>query len=128
MSQRFYYNLELENAMRNLFGDRYYGTASGFFQPKTVQKAMLQAIKKIGKTINKIKADPRFYVRANADLEILEHELNQMTVRNNDWKIIAHLLDLISTLLGYDWGEGKQYRKPKYYQTPTQKRMSLTKP
>lgn len=128
MSQRFYYNLELEMALRNLLGKRYYGKASGFFQPKYVQKDMLQAMKKIRKTIGKIKADQRFYDRANAELDILEHKLNQMTVGNNDWKIIAHLLSLISTLLGYDWNEGKQYRKPKYYQTPTQKRMSLTKP
>lgn len=128
MSARFYYNLELEEALRNLFGERYYGKASGFFQPKTVQKAMLQAIKKIRKTIRKMKADPRFHERANAELDILEHELNQLTVGNNDWKIVAHLLGLISTLLGYDWNEGKQFRKPKYYQTPTQKRMSLAKP
>lgn len=128
MSHRFYYNLELENTLRNLFGKRYYGRASGFFQPKTVQKAMLQATKKIRKTIGKIKADPRFHQRANAELDILEHELNQLTAGNNDWKIIAHSLSLISTLLGYDWNEGKQYRKPRYYQTPIQKRMSLTKP
>jgi len=128
MSQRFYYNLELESALRNLLGQKYYGTASGFFQPKYVQKAMLQATKRIRKTIGKIKADQRFHDIANAELDILEHELNNMTAGNNDWKIIAHLLSLVSTLLGYDWTEGKQYRKPRYYQTPTQKKMSLTKP
>lgn len=127
MSQRFYYNLQLESALRNLYGQKYYGTASGFFQPKYVQKAMLQATKKIRKAIAKTKADQRFHDRANAELDILEHELNNMLTGNNDWKIIAYLLSLISTLLGYDWNEGKQYRKPKYHQTPKQKQMSLTK-
>lgn len=128
MSTRFAYNLELEMALRNFFGNRYYQKASGFIDPENVKKAMFQTVEKIRKVVGKIKADQRFYEIVNVRLDLLENEIKQLDQTNNDWKIIACLMSLVSTLLGYDWTEGKQYRKPKYYQTPTQKKMSLMKP
>jgi regulator of sirC expression with transglutaminase-like and TPR domain len=127
MSQRFYYNLELEQALRNLLSDKYYHSASGFSDPKDVEKAMLHATKKIRETLDKTKADQRFHDLVDVELNALESELRNLRIHNNDWKIIAQLLQLISTLLGYDWNEGKQYRKLKYHQTPTQQRKSSAK-
>jgi len=116
--ERFKYNMDLEMALCNLLGDRYYGSAGEFSDAKTSKEYLLTALKRIRKRLNEIiTSDERLLMMVNQNLDGLENYVKDTSESvNNDWFIIARLLDLVTRLLGYDWAEGKVHRQIIYYQ------------
>lgn len=54
-------------------------------------------------------------------LDRLEDNVKAMSAKvNNDWFIIANLLNLVSLLLGYDWLDGDVHRYVFFYQNKQQ--------
>lgn len=91
---------------------------------------MLRIVKKIRKRLNEILImDERLRQQTNVILKSLEDNAKELSVKeNNDWSIIADLLDLVAHLLGYDWWDGQIHRQVFYYQTECQAQMDKRKP
>lgn len=108
--------------MRNLLGKRYYGCAGDFVDVKTSKTFMLRALRRIRRTLNEIiTCDERLLLTTNISLDRLERNVKATSEKvNNDWVIIANFLNLVSLLLGYDWGDGKVHRHVFFYQTKYQ--------
>jgi len=119
---RFKYNLDLEYVMLDFFGKKYYGMARLFENPTFCKKCMLRVVKRIRKRLNEILSmDERLRQRTNGILESLEgHSRRISLTENNDWFIIADLLDLVGHLLGYDWQDGKIHRQVFFFQDEVQ--------
>ncbi|HDQ06525.1 MAG TPA: hypothetical protein ENN36_07385 [Candidatus Bathyarchaeota archaeon] len=124
-NEGFRYNGDLEIVMADLFGKRYFGLAGLFSDPKFCKKCMLKAIKKIKRRLNELLTiDERLRERTNSILDSLEREARKISLEeNNEWKIITHLLHLVTHLLGYDWQDGKIHRQVFYYQDKAQAQM-----
>jgi len=129
--ERFYYNKELEMALNEFFGvkfrggkSKYYGLAAAFSDPKFTKKAMKDVIKKIRKRVDElIPEDERLKEMILIELDYLEKTVDKIDKENVDWRIIASLIHLIATLLGYDWLYGIPNRHVIYSQTENQKRI-----
>jgi len=116
--ERFKYNMDLEMALCNLLGERYFGLAGTFSDVKASKEYLLIALKRIRKRLNEIiTSDERLLMMVNLNLDQLEKYVKETSESvNNDWFIIARLLDLVARLLGYDWVDGKVHRQIIYYQ------------
>ena len=121
-NERFKYNGELEWALCNLMGLKYINTAGSFSSVKYCKKDFREAIKHIRKRLNEIiTADDRLLMTVSIILDRLDKYVKGTSEQvNNDWYIIANLLNLVSRLLGYDWEDGKVYRHIVYYQDKEQ--------
>jgi len=121
-AERFKYNMDLEHALRNLLGKRYYGCAGAFSTPQICKQFLLRALRRIRRRINAvITTDERLLLTTSVTLDRLERYAKAMSVRvNNDWSIIANLLHLVSCLLGYDWLDGKVHRHVIFYRDKQQ--------
>jgi hypothetical protein len=128
-SKRFKYNKELEWALCNLLGSKYCNLAGGYSSVKYCKKDLRRAIKHIKKRLNKIiTIDERLLSETSILLERLDNYIKGTSIKvNNDWYIIAILLNLISLLIGYDWKDGKVYRHIIYYQDKEQERTNYIK-
>ena len=120
--KRFKYNMDFEHALRNLLGQRHYGMAGAFRSPKISKKFLLRAIRRIRRRLNEIiTTDERLILTTSITLDRLERNVKAMSAKvNNDWVIIANLLNLISLLLGYDWLDGDVHRHVFFYQDKVQ--------
>ena len=121
-SERFKDNMDLELALRNLMGERCYGLAGAFSDPLCCKEFLLRAIKQIRKRLKEvITTDERLSSTTHNTLDSLEHYAKSTSEKvNNDWFIIADLLNLISRLLGYDYLDGKVHRYIIFYQDKQQ--------
>lgn len=117
-ARRFKYNMDLERALCNLLGRRYYGSAGAFSDPRVSKKFLLRATRRIRRTLKEIiTTDERLLLTTDISLNSLERHIKATSERvNNDWFIIANMLKLISLLLGYDWADGKVHRHVFFYQ------------
>ena len=117
-AERFKYNMDLENALRNLLGQRYYGCAGAFSDVQICKKLLRRAIRRIRRRLNEIiTTDERLLLTTSITLDRLERNIKSTSEKtNNDWFIIANFLDLVSSLLGYDWRDGKVHRQVIFYQ------------
>jgi len=125
-STRFKYNLTFEYAMQDLLGrKRYDGMAGGFRDPDFCKECMLKAIRRIRKRLSEIATmDERLREVTGIILDRLVRNVKETSRDiNDDWIIIAHLLDLIAHLLGYDWLDGKIHRHVVYYQDKRQEQL-----
>ncbi len=119
--ERFYYNMDLEMALRTLFGNKYNQFAGLAQDPKEIKKAMKDWIKKVENRIDELtNYDPRLKEISEIHLDSLKSAILQLNKENNDWIIIARLLHLISYLLGYDFVDGKIYRHVIFFRDRTQ--------
>jgi len=121
-SERFKYNMDFEHAMRNLLGQRYYGSAGAFRSPKISKEFLRRAIRRIRRRLNVIiTTDERLILTTSITLDRLERNVKAMSAKvNNDWFIIANLLNLVALLLGYDWIDGDVHRHVFFYQDKEQ--------
>lgn len=53
-SERFKYNMDFEQALRNLLGKRYYGSAGAFRSSRISKKFLRRAIRRIRRRLNEI--------------------------------------------------------------------------
>jgi len=111
--------------MQDLFGRKHYdGMASVFEDYAFSKECMLRAGKKIRRRLNEITMDERLREITNIILNRLERNSKEMSEEiNNDWYLIAHLLDLIVHLLGYDWLDGRVHRHVFFYQDRAQEQI-----
>ena len=116
--KRFKYNMDFEHALSNLLGQKYYGMAGIFRSSKISKKFLLRAISRIRRRLNEIiVTDERLILTTSITLDRLEHNVKTMSAKvNNDWFIIANLLNLVALLIGYDWDDGKIHRSVFFYQ------------
>ena len=120
-NERFYYNIELEMALRQVFGKKYYHSAELFAYPKYVKEDLIDWIKRIRKrTIDITNYDLRLREMIFLNLECLENEVKKIDKENVDWKIIARLMNLVSRFLGYDWCNGEINRHVLFFQDGAQ--------
>lgn len=121
-SERFRYNMDLELALRHLMGERCYGLAGAFSDPQCCKEFLLKATKQIRKRLKEVvTTDERLLSTTHNTLESLERYAKSTSEKvNNDWFIIADLLNLISRLLGYDYLDGKVHRYIIFYQDKQQ--------
>jgi len=121
-SERFKYNHEFEWALCNLMGLKYVNTAGAFSDVKYCKDMLRRAIRRIRKRLNEvITNDERLLMTTSMVLDRLDEIIKGTSEQvNNDWYIIANLLNLVSRLLGYDWEDGKVYRHIIYYQDKKQ--------
>jgi len=125
-SVRFKHNLILEYVMQDLFGRKHYGGMAGAFaDPAYCKECMQRAVKRIRKRLDEILTmDERLRQITGIILGRLENHAKEISKEvNNDWDIIAHLLDLIAHLLGYDWLDGRVHRHVLFYQDKTQEQV-----
>lgn len=120
--ERFKDNMDFENALTNFLGQRYYGSAGAFSSPRISRKFLLRALRRIRKRLDEIITnDERLILTTSIALERLEYYTEKTSEKvNNDWFIIANLLDLIALLLGYDWNDGEVHRRVIFYQDKNQ--------
>lgn len=120
--ERFKYNMDFEDALRNLLGEKYYGYAGVFRNARVCKKCLRRAIRRIRRRLNEIvTTDERLVLTTSITLGRLESNVKATSEKNNnDWFIIANLLELVSLLLGYDWGDGKVHRHVIFYQDKQQ--------
>ena len=124
-STRFKYG-SLLFAMQNLFGRKHYeGMAAAFSDPTFCKECMLKAIKRIRNRLDDILTmDERLRQTTGMILDSWESNVKEMSEEvNNDWGIIANLLDLIVHLLGYDWLDGRVHRHIVFYQDKAQEQL-----
>jgi hypothetical protein len=110
--KRFKYNLGLEIAMWNLFGQKgYKGIAANFESPLFTRDCLLKAIEKVRQRLNDIPMDERLTFTTGNILDSLEYQAKRISEENdNEWFLITELLDLVIRLLGYDRCDGKTHR------------------
>ena len=97
---KFRYNLELEMALRNLCGDQYIHFANDAHDPEKVKKALLNWTKKARKKLEILtNYNPNLYWSLMADIEDLEDEVKKVGKEENEWQIIAKLLNLTNSLI-----------------------------
>jgi hypothetical protein len=99
-SARFKHNLTFEYAMQDPLGRKHYdGMAGGFRDPDFCKECMLRAIRWIRKRLSDIVTmDERLREVTGIILDRLEKNVKETSHDiNNDWIIIANLLDLIAT-------------------------------
>ncbi len=121
INERFKYNLEFENAMIQLLGQKYSGYASAAEIPKYVKKGVLEFITKAKERIDQITTmDERLRLLLFLHLNHMKNEIKNIQKENNDWIIISILLNIIAVLLGYDWREGKVHRHVVYFRDKNQ--------
>jgi len=119
--KRFCNNMQLELALRTLFGNKYYHFAECGQDPKEIKKAMKDWIKKIENRIDELtNYDLRLKEVSESLLEELKIDISQLEKKNNDWIIISRLIQLISYLLGFDFVDGEIYRHVLFFQDKTQ--------
>ena len=126
-TERFHYCLDLESALTQLCGisaERSF-SAGLFHDPAQVKRALRTAIKKIRSRLNQITTvDERLRLTTSIALERLEDETRKLSrTSDNELEIIAHLIELIALLLGFDWEMGKPNREVVYFQTFEQQRI-----
>lgn len=121
-SERFKDNMDFEHALSNLLGKRYYGCAGAFSSPKISKEFLRRAIRRIRRRLNEIiTTDERLILTTSITLDRLERRVKTTSEKvNNDWFIIANLLNLVSLLLGYDWVDGDVHRHVIFYQDKQQ--------
>ena len=120
-NKRFGYNMRLERALRQVYGNKYYHSAELFSQTNNVKVALRDWIKKIRRRILEVtNYDLRLREIILLDLESLERDIKNLNDKKSDWEIIPDLMDIISRLLGYDWGEGKVSHETFFYQNGNQ--------
>lgn len=125
-SARFKYNLSLLLAMQNLYGRKHYdGMAGAFMDPNFCKECMLRAVKRIRNRLDDILTmDERLRQTTGLILDNLKSNVKEMSEDvNNDWNIIANLLDLIAHLLGYDWLDERIHRHIIFYQDKAQEQL-----
>lgn len=97
---KFRYNWELETALRNLCGDSYYQFASSACNPEKVKKGLLDWTKKARKKLEILtNYNPNLYQSLMADIEDLEDEVKKIGKEENEWQIIAKLLNLTNSFI-----------------------------
>jgi len=124
-SARFKYNLSLEYVVQDLFGrESYGGIAGAFCDVDFCKKCMFRVIKRIRRRLSILFMDERLRRITGIILDRLEENLKETSEEvNNDWDIIANLLDLIVHLLGYDWLDGRIHRHVFFYQNSGQEQL-----
>jgi len=128
-STRFKYG-SLLFAMQNLFGRKHYeGMAAAFSDSTFCKECMLKAVKRIRNRLDDILTmDERLRETTGLTLDSLERNVKEMSEEvNNDWNIIADLLELLVYLLGYDWLDGQVRRHIVFYQDKTQEQLDWRK-
>jgi len=111
--------------MQDLFGRKSYGGIAGAFcDADFCKKCTLRAIKRIRRRLSLLFMDERLRQTTSIILDRLQKNLKETSEEvNNDWHIIANLLDLISHLLGYDWLDGRIHRHVFFYQNLGQEQL-----
>lgn len=126
-SDKFHDSMELEWTLLEFFGHNssWYGTAGSFNDPKRVREALLASTSRIRARLGEIiTMDERLLLITSSALDEIEGEARKLrTNSNNQLEIIAHLLNLIAYLLGYDRQSGKPNRHVVYFQTADQERI-----
>lgn len=124
--KRFYYNRELEHALRQVFPKKYNRDAGLFANPTYVKKATLDWIERIKKRVFELtEYDLRLREMVFMDLDSIKEEIKNISKEPNEWKIIPKLMMVISRLLGYDWCDGTVNREVFYKQNIAQEHKDL---
>lgn len=128
-NSRFKDSMFFEFAMQDLLGPKYYGSAGGFSDPTFCKECMIRAVKRIRNRLDQIlTVDERLRHSTGIILDRLESNVKETSEKvNNDWEIIADLLDLIAHLLGYDWLDGEIHRHVIFFQDRTQEQFDCIK-
>jgi hypothetical protein len=120
----YHYSLDLELALRELFGSEseWSHSAGSFSDVAEFRNALLKASKKIRKRLSEIVTrDDRLLLTTSLALDAIEREAKQSSEDGaNNVEIIAHLIHLVAYLIGYDWLRGQSNRHIIYFQTSDQ--------
>jgi hypothetical protein len=120
------YSIALQDAMMELLGERWDGTAGLFTTNRYTGSVLKKAVKKIQIRLEEITAtDDRLSNSCLSQIKCLESEIkkfsqNKDNLKDNLLDITAHLLTLIALLIGYDYCKGIPNRCVIYYQTKEQ--------
>jgi len=116
----FHYCSELEDALRQYYGDRRWHSSAGLFRNhRHVRKAVLAASRAIRKRLQEVNgADDRFLLSMSIQLESLDRLAKRLGGKGENLiEMLGCLLEIVATLLGYDWRTGKPNRQLTYSQT-----------
>ncbi|MGR3177491.1 MAG: hypothetical protein ACUZ8E_05505 [Candidatus Anammoxibacter sp.] len=117
----YHHCLELEMALLEFFGEksRWVNSAGTFSDVKYVKKAIQSAAKKIRTRLKEIiTVDDRLLLTTSSAIEAIERSLKNLDINGNGLlEILAHFINLIANLLGYDWQRGKHNRQILFFQT-----------
>ena len=113
--------MEFELGMRQILGDKAYGSANAAAVPKSAIRLLLKATKKLSIRVDEIVTiDSRLRERLLSDISVLQTQIGGMNKTPHRIHIIGQLFKIISRLLGYDWIDGSIYRTPVYFRTKSQ--------
>ncbi len=97
-------SIELEMALVNLVGPKYKRFADEGLDPETLRGALLEATDALERKLTEAGAGEGFRHRCGEGLELFRHEASKIWEEaNNEWTLIARLLNLVCLLLDYDW-------------------------
>ena len=97
-------SLELELALVNLLGPTYKRFADEPLDPEKLRVALLEATDALERKLQEAGAGEAFRRRCGEGLELFRHEVAKIWDRsNNEWTLIARLLNLACLVLDYDW-------------------------
>lgn len=97
-------SIELEMALVNLVGPKYKRFADEGLDPETLRGALLEATDALERKLTEAGAGEGFRHRCGEGLELFRHEASKIWEEaNNEWTLIARLLNLACLLLDYDW-------------------------
>jgi hypothetical protein len=116
----FHYCSELEHALQQYHGEKkWHGSATLFHNHRHVRKAVLAASLAIRRRLREVNgADDRLLLSMSIQLESLDRLAKRLSSKGENLvEMLGCLLEIVATLLGYDWRTGKPNRQITYSQT-----------
>ena len=119
------YNIELEYALRQVLGKKYYGCASYIEEPKEFRKAITNWLNKLEKRIYDVTSyDFRLREKLTMTLSNIRKELKDYGKKDNLIDITTKIIYLVNYLFGFDY-EGSINHNLFFYQTSAQEEKDL---
>lgn len=113
-AQHYSDGMRTELLMRNVFGDKYYGLASAYQNPKYFKRDVKVLVKKLRKDIDDLIANDHFKSACRLYLEQIAQELGKAGSEDDYRRIFVNALDIITILLGYHYESGNKRTIPFY--------------
>lgn len=116
MSESKHYSdgMRTELLMRNVFGDKYYGLASAYQNPKYFKQDVKILLKKLRQDVDDLIANDHFKGACRLYLESIEKELGNAKSEDDYRKLFVNALDIVTILLGYHFEAGNKRTIPFY--------------
>jgi len=108
--------------MRNVFGDKYYGYASAYQNPKLFRRDVRKLVKRLISDVDKLIASDNFKGAMKLYLERIEDGLKKAKSEDEYRAILVYALDAITILLGYHYQSGPKRTEPFYIPSTWQDR------